>query len=339
LINSHIIPAFYLEQFATPSLRGENKPGRIWVYEKGAEPDERGTSVQGREKGYFGFVRPDGSLEESLESDLADRENECGDVLVSAKSVLFDWTSTASRNKLAFYAGLLFSRATQRRTFTAENWVNLQKRFVELVNDDSYVNDLAVHYRKRYQEATPVRVRERLLKLAEDIKSKAYAKNVFLSDLYSNAEFIRNILLPRLWSVWRAPEGSEFITSDNPLVTFLPINGEFAPGHGFGVPGVVAAFPLAPSAALIVGVPGRPEPHTVEAAQVMKLNELIVRLCDRYVYSRTRSIDVQRIVDESAGSARYGKAAFTRAGLKMPDIKDFMRRHLGLDAETSMGAP
>jgi hypothetical protein len=59
LINSHIIPAFYLEQFATPSVRGKDKPGRIWVYEKGNEPDERATSVQGREKGYFGFINPD----------------------------------------------------------------------------------------------------------------------------------------------------------------------------------------------------------------------------------------------------------------------------------------
>jgi hypothetical protein len=46
LINSHIIPAFYLERFARPSARGPRNPGRVWVYEKGHEPDDRATSVQ-----------------------------------------------------------------------------------------------------------------------------------------------------------------------------------------------------------------------------------------------------------------------------------------------------
>ena len=103
MIRSHIIPKFYLEQFASPSTRGKAKPGRICVYEKGRQPHQRSTSVQGAEKGYFGFVRPNGSLEESLEKDLADREEECGEVLACARSELFDWTSAASRNKLACY--------------------------------------------------------------------------------------------------------------------------------------------------------------------------------------------------------------------------------------------
>lgn len=50
-MNSHIIPAFYLEGFASTSTRGPRGPGRVWVYEKGCEPDERATSVQGRENG------------------------------------------------------------------------------------------------------------------------------------------------------------------------------------------------------------------------------------------------------------------------------------------------
>lgn len=328
LIGSHIIPRFYLEQFATASTQGKDKPGRIWVYERGKRPDHRSTSVQGVENGYFGFVLPDGSLEEGLETDLARRETQCDDVLVSAKSELFNWASTASRNKLAFYAGLLFSRATQRRDFSAENWMDIQKRFVELIADDDYINDLVMHYRKRYSEATATTVRERLVKLGQDMKSKASAKNMFLSDLYGNTEFIKSILLSKIWSVCRAPAGSEFITSDNPVVTFFPVNSELAPGQGFGLHGVVAALPLAPSAVLMFGMPSAKESYAVEPSAVEKLNEVMIRLCDRYVYSRTLSADVQRMVDELAGSARYGKTAFRRTGRF--DIKEFMRRQLGI---------
>ncbi len=331
MIGSHIIPKFYLEQFAAPSTRGKDKPGRIWVYERGKKPQQRSTSVQGRENGYFGFVRPDGSLEESLESDLAKREGECADALASAKSELFNWTSTASRNRIAFYAALLFSRATQRRDFSASNWADLQKRFADLVNDDNYINDLAAQYRRRYKEATPAATRKRLLKLLKDMGSASAAKNVFLSDLMKHTEFIKNLLLHKPWCVWRAPVGCEFVTSDNPLITFVPVGGrEFAPGHGFGVPGAVAAFPLAPTATLMMGLAGQPESQTVDAARTMKLNETIIRLCDRYVYSRTLSEEVRKMVDDYAGTTRYGVNAFLKTGLEMPNMKDFMRRHIGL---------
>src|SRR5260370_41781988 len=89
LIKSHIIPAFYLERFARPSTRGPHNPGRIWVYEKGNEPDERATSVQGRENGYFAYVTPEGTVEESFEAVLAQREGECNEVIELAKSKLY----------------------------------------------------------------------------------------------------------------------------------------------------------------------------------------------------------------------------------------------------------
>lgn len=61
-----MIPRFYLEQFSSPSKRGKDKPGRIWVYERGKKPDERSTTVQGFENGYFAYVNPDGTVEETF---------------------------------------------------------------------------------------------------------------------------------------------------------------------------------------------------------------------------------------------------------------------------------
>lgn len=88
MINSHIIPAYYLERFARPSTRGSSSLGRVWVYEKGCEPQDRATSVQGRVNGYFEFVHPDGTKEESFEAVLAQRENECNEILALARSEL-----------------------------------------------------------------------------------------------------------------------------------------------------------------------------------------------------------------------------------------------------------
>ena len=93
-IRSHTIPRFYLEQFATSSPT-RRELGELWVYERGKEPVLRSTKVQGAENSYFGVVRADGRVDESLESQLARLEAECNDVLVCSQSDLFDWSSSA----------------------------------------------------------------------------------------------------------------------------------------------------------------------------------------------------------------------------------------------------
>jgi hypothetical protein len=49
-IGSHIIPRFYLEQFANPPKR-KGKPGNIWTYEKGKPTHLRSTRSQGYQNG------------------------------------------------------------------------------------------------------------------------------------------------------------------------------------------------------------------------------------------------------------------------------------------------
>jgi Protein of unknown function (DUF4238) len=143
MINSHIIPAYYLERFARPSTRGPRAPGRVWVYEKGCEPDERSTSVQGRENGYFVFEHSDGRKEESFEAVLAARENECNEVLSFARSELYHWPP-GSEEKLAFYATLLFRRATQQRSYSDRNWQKIVEDMRQAADDPEYIKQTAL---------------------------------------------------------------------------------------------------------------------------------------------------------------------------------------------------
>jgi hypothetical protein len=255
LINSHIIPAFYLEQFASPSARGKNKPGRLWVYEKDEEPDERATSVQGREKGYFGFVSSDGTIEESFEKTLADREGECNEVLLCARSPLFHWPH-GSREILAFYAALLYRRATQSRSFAGKNWKKILVELQQSVTDSQLIKELAECLGRRLN--TPVSaetMQNTILEWIRQAQTPAETKNSFLSDLLQMTDYIASLLLKKEpWRVFRPPEGAEFITTDNPLVTFVPLgNGLLHPGYGFGKAEAVAAFPLTPDACLVMG--------------------------------------------------------------------------------------
>lgn len=334
MIRSHIIPKFYLEQFAIPSSRGRSSPGRIWVYEKGKTPRESGTSVQGAEKGYFGFVAADGSIEESLETELARIEDDCNDTLVCARSDLFHWPPR-SREKLAFYAALLYSRATQRRDMSMKNHRKIVDQMLQAVDDKKLVADIAAALSTKFKkQVRPEYVKRGITAWLRKAQEPSTAKNSFLSDLIRSTKLIATLLIQKNpWRIIRPPEGREFLTSDNPLVSFIHLpNGMLHPGHGFRKPEVLAGFPLAPDAYLLMG-DGWNTCQTLEDDDLQNLNTATVSISDRYIYTKTFSEQVQILVDECGGRFRYGISAFLPMGVKLPDASRVLRNHFGIGIE------
>ncbi len=332
MINSHIIPAFYLERFARPSTRGPQNPGRICVYEKGMEPDDRATSVQGRENGYFAYVAPDGTIEETFETVLAKREAECNNVLELAKSELYHWPS-GSEEKLAFYAALLFRRATQQRSHSDRNWQKIIDDIRQAANDPEYMQAFAVDITcKRGVPVTVETLREGIGNFIEEAALPKSARNSFVSDLLEHVERgARQLLNKQPWRILRPPDGMEFVTSDNPLVTFVPLgHGVLHPGYGFNKEFSDAAFPLAPNACLLMGHAWN-VPRSLDKTALDHLNDVLISISDRYVYSKTLSSEIQERVDQYGGTSRYGVNAFMPLGIKIPTAQQFLRAHFGLD--------
>jgi hypothetical protein len=331
-LNSHIIPAFYLEQFARPSTRGPNNPGRVWVYERGEKPDDRATSVQGRENGYFAFVHPDGTVEESFETVLAERENACNEVLELARSPMYHWP-TGSEEKLAFYAAHLFRRATQQRTFSERNWQKIIDDMEQAAADPDYVRQTAADIKsKRGIPITDYMLRNSITNWIKEATEPKSARNSFISDLLEHAEQGAGLLLKkRPWRILRPPDGIEFVTSDNPLVTFVPLgNGVLHPGYGFRRTDADAAFPLAPDACLLMGN-AWDVPTSLDKAATENLNDALISVSDWYVYSKTLSRETQERVDQYGGTSVYGVNAFMPLGIKIPLARQFLRTHFGLD--------
>src|SRR5262249_14340004 len=157
-------------------------------------------------------------------------------------------------------------------------WDYVQKGFAEAIADDKYVSDLAVHFSMKLgKEIALDEMRGYLKTTSENLQQPSEAKNTFLEKLLWQTDCIKNILLEKPWQIWRAASGSEFVTSDNPLITFIRLaNDLLHPGYGFRTPGVVVAFPLAPSVCLAMG-PNGPESVTFDQEHVMKINEVIAR--------------------------------------------------------------
>jgi len=329
-IGSHVIPRFYLEQFANPN-RKKNRPGKVWTYEKGKEPQLRGTDSQGYENGYFAFLQPDGTLDESFEAKLATLEERCNDTLVCAKSRLFDLRPLIGRTTLGFYMGLLFARSTSRRKFSAGNWAKMQGPFAQLEFNEDYVRDTAAHFSETTGETvTADDIRQLIRNQAARFSKKEETNNSFIQDLLFQAETLKTELVPKAWQVWEAPAGSEFVTSDNPVVTFVRLAEDlWHPGHGYRKPNVVVAFPLAPTACLTVGI-GGPDFLEVDAAKVTRLNEMVIRSCDRFVYSKIRSQEILQMVNDCARTSVPGENAFVGAFPDEKRIEEHLRRTMGI---------
>ncbi len=330
-IGSHTIPRFYLEQFADANRR-RGKPGNVWVYEKGKPPRQASTKAQGYENGYFAFVHSNGTRDESFETQLAKLEDRCNDELICAKSKLFDLRMLIHRTTLAFYMGLLFARSTSRRKFSAGNWAKLKGSFSQLQFNVDYVQDTAAHFSESTGEVvTPDQIRLMIRKQAQQCSDKELIGNAFIQDLLFHAEVMKAELIPRAWQVWHAPTGTEFVTSDTPVVTFVKLKEDsWHPGHGFRKPGVVVAFPLAHSACLTVGFADHPEFQEVDAPTVTRLNDIVVRCSDRFVYSKTLSEEIKGMVNEVGRTSVPGETAFVGVYPDAQRIEEHLRRTMGI---------
>jgi hypothetical protein len=190
------------------------------------------------------------------------------------------------------------------------------------------VRDTAAHFSERSGELfTPADIREMIRKQAATFVDEQNTGNTFIKDLLFHAEAMKSELVPRSWQVWEAPSGSEFVTSDNPVVTFVRLREDlWHPGYGTRRPGVVVALPLATTACLIIGLDDKPEFKTVDSASVNRMNEVVISSCDRFVYSKTKSQDVADMVDSIGGWSVPGKTAFIGgAEVGTEQTEDYLR--------------
>lgn len=328
MIGSHVIPRFYLEQFASKKKAGAKK-GLIWVYSTNAPERVGTTKSEGIENGYFGIPTAPGALDESLEAHLAGLENRANEVLVMAPNQTFVW-SRAYREIMADYVALLYARTKTRRNATA--WVShaVSKDMLRLLEDSELMRELADEYAKLFNQPVNVAVLQDAVKnAAQDAVTPDDKRGFFLSELLQTATWVSNeVLLPRPWQVWKTAPGQEFITSDSPVVTLLPINDDFAPGFGFNAPGVLIAFPLNWNSCLVVGASGRETFRELDEQTLDQTNEMQIRCMFQNVYSHSRSDRIAAAVNTYGATCRFGENAFVVPGDFLPKLKEFMLKHV-----------
>lgn len=315
-----------MKQFAT--IKPNNKH-YVWVYAKGKQPVHQWTKNTAYENGYFAYTLPDGTVEESLEHILKTMEENAADPLVSAKYDLFVLSGT-SRLKLASYAALLYSRSTQRLEWTKRNWFQVYEQLDEAMKDEVFAAALVEHFNRKLGGDKSVGwIQHHMKELIQQEATTANAKNNFLEQLVTNVEMTKSALLNRRISILKAPIGTQFVTSDYPLVTFAPLaNGEFLPGEGFGKPTTMMVFPIAPNACLCFGGDDPATRHEVDSKVVDKINWIVMASAHHFVFAQTEDAQIDKLCQDLIGSYIFGKTAFVRP---LPTAKEFFTNFLGLN--------
>jgi len=334
-LRSHTIPRFYLERFA---VQIPGKDGRIWVYARGTVPHRRSTRSQGFEKGYFEIFGSDGQRDESMEPMLARIEDESNDSLVCARSMLCDLSLV--RTKLATYIAMLFRRSTVSQKSHARRWKQIAEPYAALTSNDEYLSDIASYFTRVLNRNFSVKdIRRMIASQANRFSDKTFTKNSFILDLLSFVEFGQREFLKKHWQVWHAQGPAEFVTSDNPVVSFVRYRSKdevWIPGFGFGSKGVIIAFPLAPDACLVMLDAPVPTQHKhVDMETIQRMNEIVITCCDRFVYSRTRSEELSEAVDQHSGTSVPGVNAFMGRQVDENLIEEHMRRELGIEKKSN----
>jgi hypothetical protein len=94
---------------------------------------------------------------------------------------------------------------------------------------------------------------------------------------------------------------------------------------------------LAPTACLTVGV-GGPEFQEVDAVTVTRMNEIVVRCCDRFVYSKTLGDGIQAMVNAFAHTSVPGENAFIGQFPGTQQITVHLRKSMGIQRRTASGS-
>ena len=308
-IRSHTTPRAYLQRFATPAKRGE---GKLWVYERGKPPRQGTPKSEGTERGFFLAKLQNGTFDDRPAEEWAQQiEDRALEALIHAQNPCFVWTDN-NRKRMAEYWALLFVRANAAFRFHRATW---EKHLAGL--QDKVLSDAALrrHLARRYSFLSGRNVTEEEIvnvcgRVIPNLRTEAEMRSHYVQRLQHRTAMFSSLLLDKQWQIWVPPDTCEFVTCDSPVMTLrFDQWGRYYVGDGFGRDGVVALLPLSPKACLLGGLGGYPT-RTVADSDVWEINKVLVSSCSRFTYSKNRDDRIDALVQERAGSIRYGVDAF-----------------------------
>lgn len=286
-INHHFIPQFYLRNFAD----GTGRQARLFTFDYESKRNFTTRVRNVGSKRYFNRVLLDGVDPDIIEDETAKFEAVAAEYLKEViefkefvsedhfNSVMNLMAMVAVRNPRFRQQFSKFNEEIAQTTLSLllaseDRWESLTNKMrnegVPLKEDITYQDIKEFHERGEYD----VVVNQNYL-----IKMEIDATN-----------FILEPLMNRNWCFVEAPDGYDFITSDDPVVlTWSHENKDGIYPPGFGLKGTVVYFPLSPKLLLVGTFEDAPRNSYYTPMQVTLANTVIARKSNKQIYAKNGS--------------------------------------------------
>jgi hypothetical protein len=283
--NHHYVPQFYLRNFAD----GIARQARVAFFDEETRRLEHTLVRNVGSKRYFNRVEVEGQDPDYLENALAELEGQIAGPLaevIAAREFPSDDHFTYVMN----LAALISVRNPGMRGQMEQFHQGVAEKTLGLILSSK---DLWEHQTQK--------MREDGIELNSDVTydsmkrfrdEKKYTINIDQTHLIGvELEMVQHVLealANRNWCFARAPYGSQYITSDAPVVLEWSNDQDFGPmaSPGHGLPGTVLIFPISSDVLMIGSFEQSPERLDHTEAQVTSVNTIVARNSRRQIYAR-----------------------------------------------------
>ena len=295
----HYIPRFYLKGFADPSiLRRENKEA-IWIYEKGKEPRRSAPEKEARERDFYSWTAGD-TRNLDVENWFGNLENQVAPIIISLSESRREPTAR-EKELLALFIGTMQQRTPAAR-WLAENRMDplISKLMKETANDPAKFRSFVEENHPFPNDGEAFDLEEiRQAILAGRGEVIADSPDYKLLSIIEVGKMVGNVLLEMNWQTIYSEDQDHFLTSDDPVISFVVDASEkLKLRTGVGTPGVDVWFPLCSTVCLRMNKHCEAGWGRWLSAGIRMINKMVIFCAHRCVYASERSDNLKKLMNE-----------------------------------------
>jgi len=285
----HYIPRFYLSKFIDPVCISTKDP-YLWVFKHGATESHKKSPKNCAVLTGFNDVRlKDGTVSVDVEDNLAKLESEAAKIYkkIERHDILGD------RDRVIFSE---FIWAMQMRTpYQRENTNRIYKEIDLMIlrisaSHPEYLKRILTECNEQNEPPSD----EEVKKLQEIIAAGEFDLNIpqeySIMNMAEHAQEMSKIISKMNWGFMIAPEGLNFITSDNPVIIKDPNNKSKFYGDGYlSSKTIELTFPLTPKICLLATWKVLSGDYAeVDRESIFAVNDRTCKYRHQYIFSSQR---------------------------------------------------
>lgn len=292
----HFLPQFYLRAFAFE--KKEVPP--VWVHERGKEPKQLPISVIAKESHLYSTRKEaGGDYDTANETALSKIEHYIAPVfrkIVETEGK----TDLTIDERAAFVTFIILMSNRTPRTFDIVDtglkqlYAKTHNEYIQKMPDEEF-RQIYDSVRARHPEMIDVSFEEAKEVMSTVIKPEGltttHSQGIYA--MWLGIEQMLPVVMEMDWTFYVPDDNQVFITSDDPVVATIEVDGLLRPiKPGWGHPSVEVTLPLAPRLCLSATHGGGVGSVLLSGEGVPFMNELRVMMSERFVYS-SRKMDLK----------------------------------------------